>query len=87
MKEIRIMQSGIEPIVIFDDDKTKLSTYTKKISSLLEIGNVAILETSTGNIVVRPHQIVSILVNEVNNKTPELKKPEDGYVDMITDGE
>lgn len=88
MKEIRILQNGVEPIVIYDDDNTKLSTYSKKISSLLEIGNVAILETSTENVILRPQQIVSIRVIDTNSIPKSESKPQSGkkYVDMITDG-
>lgn len=98
MKEIRILQSGVEPIVFLDADATKLETYTKRISAVLEMGNVAIIQSSGGNIIVRPHKIESILVKEVNGKTsaevssPQLEpkvevKDEEDHVDMITDGD
>jgi len=96
MKEIRIFQGGMSPIVILDDDKSKLDSYTKRISAVLEMGNVAIIQTSTGNVVVRPHKIESILVNEVQGSPsveiqeaapPEPEKKEEEHIDIITDGD
>ena len=95
MKEIKILQNGVDPIVVQDDDDMELSEYTKKISSLLEMENVAILETSSRNIIVRPHRLVSIEVSEQTKKEKEVVKvqkcssikDEPKYVDMIIDGD
>jgi hypothetical protein len=95
MKEIKILQNGVDPIIIHDDDEMELGEYTKKISSLLEMANVAILETSSRNIIVRPHKLVSIEVSECESEKIDGQTQEDPptilegpkYVDMIIDGD
>ena len=64
MKKIEILQTGVRPIIIFDDDQTPLIEYTKSVSSLLKNGNVSILETSSNNIILRPQHIYSIIIGE-----------------------
>lgn len=91
MKEIIILQKGISEVVVHDDDKTSLEEYTKEISKLLELGNVVILETSTKNIILRPTNIKSILISEINEELPDEKdeeiveKIEEKHEDIITE--
>ncbi len=69
MKKIEILQTGIRPIIIFDNDQTPLTEYSKNTSRLLRSGNISILETSTGNIILRPQNIYSIIIeNNIDNK-------------------
>jgi len=71
MKKIEILQTGIRPIIMFDDDQTPLTEYTKNISSLLRSANVSILETSTGNTILRPQHIYSVIIEDAENKNLE----------------
>jgi len=68
MKEILIFQKGSNPVLIKDNDNSKIQTYTKKLSSLLKSDTVAILETSDSSIIIRPSQISSIRVTEEPDK-------------------
>lgn len=90
MKEITIFQYGISPLHISDNDDSNISEYTKKISSLLKAENVLILETTSGNIILRPHKISSIQVVEKKEEKVD-NKPEEQVVnigeDFITDGD
>ena len=87
MKKIEILQTGVRPIVMFDDDQTSLTEYSKSISGLLKNGNVSILETSTGNIVLRPQHVYSIIIEDgdksIKAKTIVPQKPEE-QEDTIT---
>ena len=85
MKTIKILQKNIGPIIILDDDTSDIKDYTKKLSNILEIGNVSILETSTSNVILRPQQIISILVSEANNNNIKLNIGEIETIDTISD--
>ena len=81
-----------ENVTVLDDDDKDLQEYTKELSSLLKSGNVTILETTTGSLILRPNKITSILVKEMDKEDSpsekiELKeKQQDEHVDMISDG-
>jgi hypothetical protein len=62
MKRIIIHQTDNHVIKILDNDDKDLQEYTKEISSLMELSNIAILETSQGNIIIKPSKILSIQV-------------------------
>ena len=63
VKRIKIFtESG--PMEILDLDNSSLEEYTKNLSSILESSKVSILETSTGNLVLRPSKITGLLVVE-----------------------
>ena len=64
MKQIIIYQENTAPIVIEDDDASKIEEYSKTLANLLETGNVSILHTSTSSVIVRPNKISSIVVSE-----------------------
>jgi hypothetical protein len=68
MKKIIINQKDSKVIELLDDDKLDLTTYTKEISKIMELTKVCILETTSGNIIVKPSEICSINVLEVDNK-------------------
>ena len=76
MKEITIYQANNPPIKLLDDDNTSVSDFTKKISSVLEAGNVTILETASGNVVIRPHKIDSIHIHDTTNIDVQTKPVE-----------
>lgn len=98
MKEITIFQKNNPPIRFTDDDSNDVAEYTQQMSSLLEVNNVTILETSSGSIIIRPHTISSIEVRELIEedlapmmkqeiKDEEKKKEPDQVIteDVITD--
>ncbi len=96
-KIIKILQTDVEPLIIEDEDDSNLDDYMVKLSELLNIGNVVILETTTSSHIIRPNQIISISVNETGRKrnykkaknTKNIKKekpPEKEQEDIITDG-
>jgi len=94
-KIIKILQPNTEPLIIEDENDDNLNEYTQELSKLLSVGNVVILETSNSNVIIRPHQITSIVVNEegkrkrvYKKRTPkeEPKKSDSKTEDIITDG-
>ena len=91
MKFIKIIHENADPIEVQDNDKTDLASYTKNLAKRLEVGNVSILETSSGSAIVRPSRVCSILVSEINDehKDTEQVLGESNQIveDIITDGE
>ena len=84
MKRIVICQVDNVYINVLDNDDSPLQDYTKEISSIMELNNIAILETSQGNVILRPSKILSIQVyDEVESK--EQIKNKDLAEDSITD--
>ena len=73
-KIIKILQTNVEPLIIEDQDDSELNEYTQKLSKLLSVGHVTILETSDSNHIVRPHQIVSISIIEEGVKKRKYTK-------------
>jgi hypothetical protein len=68
MKKIIINQKDSKVIELFDDDKMDLTSYTKEISKIMELTKICILETTSGNIIVKPSEICSINVLDVDIK-------------------
>ena len=64
MKKIVIHQKNLENIILIDNDSRDLITYTKEISKIMELSKVCILETTSGNIILKPSEISSITVLE-----------------------
>jgi len=98
MKEITIFQKNNPPLVFTDEDTSEIEGYTKELTSLLEASNVIVLETTSGNIIIRPHTINSIKVINIEDveedvEEQELKEDvkevvtEDIIEDIITDGD
>lgn len=94
MKNITILQKNTEAITIKDADDSDINEYTQKLSKVLSIGNVCVLETSTTNVILRPNQIVSILVEDdvsPKRKTiipkPKNKSKKPIEEDIVTDGD
>jgi hypothetical protein len=87
MKQILIEKKNGPPIILTDDDDTKISEYTKKCSGILELSNVSIIETSSSSVIIRPKEVTSIVISELLNedKSTDVIKPED--VDSISDDE
>lgn len=97
MKKIVIFQKNVSNIELVDSDDSDLSSYIKKLSSVLELGNISILHTTSASVVLRPSKVMSILVSEEEScETPEdvkdqksepveLIKLENEEVDIITE--
>lgn len=73
-KIIKILQSNIEPLIIEDENDSELNEYVSELSNLLLVGNVTILETSSSSVIIRPHQITSIIVTEEGKRKRKYKK-------------
>ena len=97
MKKIVIFQENVSNIELVDLDDSDLSSYIKKLSLVLELGNISILHTTSSSIVLRPNKIISILVNEektsediVDQKSEPVESTElenEEEVDIITEGD
>ena len=95
MKKIVIFQENVSNIELVDLDDSDLSTYVKKLSSVLELGNISILHTTSASVVLRPNKAISILVyetdkNVVNQESESVKSTEieiEEEVDIITEGD
>lgn len=93
MKSITLSMVDSENLTIQDDDDKDLKEYTEELSSVLKSGNVTILETTSGSLILRPNKITSIFVEELDKEeSPSVPVPtqedvkSDGHVDTITDG-
>lgn len=94
MKQIIIEKKNGPSIILTDDDNSEISTYTKKCSKLLDLSTISIIETSSSCVVVRPNDISSIQISEINNELNTIEKPDvptpKGPIeteDIITDDE
>ena len=74
MKKISIYQKDFNIIEMLDDDPGDVTLYTKEISKLMEFSKVCILELTSGNIIIKPSEISSIIITELENKKEELIK-------------
>jgi hypothetical protein len=68
MKKISIYQKDFNIIEMLDDDPGDVTLYTKEISKLMEFSKVCILELTSGNIIIKPSEISSIIITELENK-------------------
>lgn len=100
MKKIVIFQENVSNIELVDLDDSDLSSYMKKLSSILELGNISILHTTLTSVVLRPSKVISILISEeksseisediVDQKSEPVKSTElenEEEVDIITEGD
>lgn len=72
MKEITIYQENIEPLILKDlEDDIDINTYIQKLSNLLELSTLTILNVSSSSIILRPSKITSIKVRNIENKELE----------------
>lgn len=88
MKSITIFQENIDKIILYDKDDTPLDEYIKDVSSIFEISNATVLETSESIIILRPHKLVSVEVKEVKQAEKVINNDEiTEEEDIITDGD
>lgn len=93
-KIIKIIQENVEPVLIEDENDEDLNEYSLKLSNLLSVGNVVVIETTSGNSILRPNKIVSIVITEEGStkrtykkKEPIIKENMSKEEDIITDGD
>jgi len=65
MKKIIIYQEKCEPLILIDDDTKDITEYSKEISKITESSKICILETTAGNLILKPTKINSIFVSEL----------------------
>lgn len=97
MRQITIYQSDAQKIEILDDSDKSIDQYCSRLSELMKMGNIAILETSTSSVILRPSKIIGITVKEINkgtspqvkilpeNKKVKTKQKPEKIEDIITD--
>jgi hypothetical protein len=93
MKRIVIYQEGSDTVELFDDDGSEVPSYTERLSDLFQVGNISVVNTTSGSLAVRPSKITAVLVQdfkEPSQKTPIKKDPKNNKkveeeVDIITD--
>jgi len=90
MKKIVIFHENVDKVELIDLDNKSLDTYVKELSSILELGNISILRTTSSSVILRPSKVVSILVEEIeetkDKEIEEVGKSIDEEVDIITEG-
>ncbi len=93
MRKITIHQEDAKNIEVFDENDDPLDEYCNRLSTLMKMGNVAILQTSSASVVLRPSKVVGIKVENGTSKIEEIPpttlpketKAEDIIEDIITD--
>jgi len=68
MKNIVINQKNSDPLILKDENSDDIKTYTNEISKIMESSKICIIETTYNNVVVRPSEISSIIVTEMENE-------------------
>ena len=68
MKNIVINQKNSDPLILNDENSDDIKTYTNEISKIMESSKICIIETTYNNVVVRPSEISSIIVTEMENE-------------------
>jgi len=72
MKKIVICHDETNSLTLIDDDDADINSYSKEISKVLESSKICILETSSGNAILKPSKINSIFVTELSS--PEINE-------------
>lgn len=90
MRKICLNNKDGNNVVVYDETDEPLEEYCNSLSKLLTYNNVSILTTSSSVVIIRPSQIQSIQVEDVDpkeqNTTPDVKKKQNKIVqDIITD--
>lgn len=73
MKKIVIHQENSDTITLLDEDSTNLDSYSNDMVKILESQKICIVETTSGNILLKPSKIISIFVTELE-ETNNIKK-------------
>lgn len=83
MKKIIIYQENNEPVILFDNDKSELSSYKENIYDIFNSTKIIELEINNEITLLRPSKINLIRIFEVNENVLTDKQEEN----IITDGE
>lgn len=83
MKKLKVIFDSSPPEFLYDEDDRNITDYSKSLSSLFVSGNIVIMETTSGNLILRPSKLVSIKVEEDIVVKNESKKDENE--DIISD--
>jgi len=93
MRKICLDCNGSKTIV-YDESDVDFNEYCTSLSKLLSMNNISLLQSTYSTVIVRPSQIQSILVQEVEEKDEEPKiekeienplKKDQKIADFITD--
>lgn len=68
MKKIIFYQEKNEPIIIIDDNDDDISIYTSNLTKLMQSSKLCIVESTSGNILIKPSKINSIFITELIDK-------------------
>lgn len=85
MKRITIIYKKSKPFTLIDNDDTDLKIYTKELTKIMEFSKVCILETTSGNAIIKPSEISSIFIEEESSDKKETIKPIFSTEDVIKD--
>jgi hypothetical protein len=77
MKRITIFNENSAPSVLFDDDNTQLEEYCANVEKVFLSNKVTTLHCTGGSIVLRPSKTTKIMVEEVVEEQPPIKKQPD----------
>lgn len=80
MKRITIYKKNSIPITVEDADDSPVSEYSKQLVSLLENNNITILHTSICSVIIRPDEISSIHVCNIDDSGLEMGKSKESKV-------
>jgi len=69
MKKIVIRQKNVEPLILEDNCSDDLHVYTRDFSKIMESSKICIVEISSGNVILKPSEISSIVITENNEKS------------------
>ncbi len=61
-------------IQLYDEDTTPLNKYTQLMTEIFSTTNMVILETSGGNILIRPTRVDAILVHEIEDESTQYQQ-------------
>lgn len=81
MRKITICQKGASDVEIFDDSDEAIDEYCKKLSTMFQMANVAILKTSTSTFIARPSQLTGIVVEDLATDEEIVVEPEKEHVE------
>jgi len=93
MKRIVISLKCGESVILIDQEETTKDQLLEQLSSLFSINSVSILKTKNTSVIIRPSDISSIAVEDVETSKTEIKgeiisppqKIEPEPIDIITD--
>jgi len=83
MKEITIFQKNSEVIKIFDKDESDISKYIRELNPIMNSNHVSIIEVSNTSLLIKPSEISSIVVKEINQEKENIEIPNDPDFNIV----